>query len=300
MGSPMQPNFIFTSLPIFPDSTSPVCMPIRISSVGRPRCWRSTFRATSARCCANAAAQAFAACASTSPGVFQKTRRPSPRISETTPSKSSTIRVISDRYTNNTNNKSWGDNLSEMVVKSFTSENMMETTRLSTYMRLALRVPFTIFQTTVSGTKRAKHSMLRESLAKPFMTSAISLTAMRGHAEQTLDGRSVSQTLGVSMARSCFICFASRCRGREIMRVTLRPRQMLSIVITKVMIKLTTIAQSFCLSDSAFWFATRSEICRLTSMECCVNASAGKATTTNHLRLGPSSIECVTTCMQSE
>mmetsp|Transcript_118694 Transcript_118694/g.378441 ORF Transcript_118694/g.378441 Transcript_118694/m.378441 type:complete len:269 (+) Transcript_118694:260-1066(+) len=90
MGSPMQPNFIFTSLPIFPDSTSPVCKPIRISSVGRPRCWRSTFRATSARCCANAAAQAFAACASTSPGVFQKTRRPSPRISETTPSKSST------------------------------------------------------------------------------------------------------------------------------------------------------------------------------------------------------------------
>mmetsp|Transcript_60729 Transcript_60729/g.159703 ORF Transcript_60729/g.159703 Transcript_60729/m.159703 type:complete len:231 (-) Transcript_60729:1428-2120(-) len=179
--SPRHPNFILVSLPRFPESTSPVCTPMRISSGGRGGRMPPSFLFSSGRadCCAIAAMQAFVAWSLTMSGVFQKARMPSPRYSLTTPSKCSTMAVIIVRYLVSSTSKSVGESASVIVVKPRMSETNMVTSRRKTWGIIHFSLPRTMFLTTPAGTKRENVLTLTESRQRDSCNSATFLILER-------------------------------------------------------------------------------------------------------------------------
>mmetsp|Transcript_48148 Transcript_48148/g.140313 ORF Transcript_48148/g.140313 Transcript_48148/m.140313 type:complete len:285 (-) Transcript_48148:738-1592(-) len=203
-GSPMQPNFIFTSLPMLPLRTSPVCRPMRIISSGKshPSCAKSWLRSASSRCCAKAAKQALPQWSSTSPGAFQYTSNPSPRISATTPSCRSTTCVMALKYRVRSLRRSCSHKLSEMAVKSLMSENMIVTRRRKTCKCLAPGSSRTMLWTTESGTNLAKASMALESRQNEscrLPTSLIRDRVPRRNCSNSLESRAKSRSPSLRM-----------------------------------------------------------------------------------------------------
>mmetsp|Transcript_90962 Transcript_90962/g.278445 ORF Transcript_90962/g.278445 Transcript_90962/m.278445 type:complete len:305 (-) Transcript_90962:593-1507(-) len=174
-GSPRHPNFIFFWHPMLPLRTFPVCMPMRMASCGKPFRLSSWFNASKASCMAKAAEQALAAWSGTSSGVFQKMRRPSPKISVSTPWLSSATWVITDKYRVKMKSKSVGGRDSEIAVKSRMSVNITVTVLSLTCGRMAWRSPRMMLRTMASGTKCENVSMPLDKRMKVFCNSLTSL-----------------------------------------------------------------------------------------------------------------------------
>mmetsp|Transcript_28062 Transcript_28062/g.84615 ORF Transcript_28062/g.84615 Transcript_28062/m.84615 type:complete len:287 (-) Transcript_28062:1730-2590(-) len=281
MGSPKQPNFIFISLPILPVSTGPVWIPMCIPISGRP--WRenSSVSSRAASCCASAAAQALAAWHSTLSGVFQNTSRPggSVMISPTTPSKHSTIRVMTEKYLVSMRRKSDCGRCSDKPAASWITENMMVTSRGSTWSRVARWSPWTMCRTTVSGTNRAKASVPRDSEQK----ACCSLATSRIRENSPSQRRSSSPDSSVkSRSANLRIKSLRRCKGA----ITTQLRQRLSVVPMATMPTSSEmprtaafLARLLQLWEKASRFAPTS---RTTCLPCWRNEAAGSTTTMSH------------------
>mmetsp|Transcript_60929 Transcript_60929/g.145199 ORF Transcript_60929/g.145199 Transcript_60929/m.145199 type:complete len:318 (+) Transcript_60929:564-1517(+) len=172
----MQPNFIFVSLPIVPVRTDPVLKPIRRDIWGSFKLDSSWFKSPSACCCASAAAHALTAWSATSSGVLKKASRPSPSISETTPSNDSTTLVIYVKYLVRRRTRFFGSRDSAMLVKLEMSENITVTSLLETCCLKALCSPRSILLTMVSGRyfeKTATLCSILDTDAARWLTSCI-------------------------------------------------------------------------------------------------------------------------------
>mmetsp|Transcript_22620 Transcript_22620/g.59773 ORF Transcript_22620/g.59773 Transcript_22620/m.59773 type:complete len:298 (+) Transcript_22620:645-1538(+) len=214
--SPMQPNFIRVSVPMLPLRTLPVFSPMRIVSRGRPSVSSCTLSSSTAFCWARAASQAFSAWPATSCGVFQKARMPSPRISPTVPLYISTMRIMTDRYRVMRKRESRCGRVSQSQVKSCMSENMIETTRSSTWRRRCRPENGRSSCAAPTDTKRPSVSSVSP---RPSTTSCSRRSSRKGDARPLGVGRARSaRDLGCSRAEAAARRSARCLSGRRTRR----------------------------------------------------------------------------------